>query len=123
MGPTAARACLIAFLAAACGADEHVPRDAAVVDAAPDAPPDAGLDADERCAACTADQICVQKFNGTCGEFALECQPRNPACVGNACSPECNLWHCRDGGDAGILTCEAPPCAGQAPGALYCYGP
>jgi hypothetical protein len=107
----------------ACGADERLPADGAVIDASPDAPIDAGIDADLRCAACTADQICVQSFNGTCGTFAVECQPRNPACEGTACTPACNLWHCRAGGDAGLLTCEAAPCDGAIPGALHCYGP
>lgn len=89
-------------------------------------PIDASIDtstADPACAACTANQICVQKFNGTCGRFATECQPRDPACTGTTCSSACDLAHCRDRGDAGLLTCAAAGCAGEDPAALHCYGP
>lgn len=117
----------LVLLAAACSGDDEKLPDARVAPptdgAEPDAPTDAGIDADLRCAACTASQICVQTFNGTCGEIRLECQDRDPSCTGTACSAECNLRHCQAGGDAGIFTCQAGSCAGEVPGALHCYGP
>jgi hypothetical protein len=112
--------CLITTLLAiaACG-DSEVPR--LPIDA-PAAPIDANL-ADPTCATCGANEICVQKFNGTCGRFATECQPRDPACTGTACSTACDVAQCRGGMDGGILTCFAAGCAGEDPAALHCYGP
>ncbi len=86
-------------------------------------PGDGGVDADLRCTACTADQICVQKFGGTCTPFQVECQDRAPTCTGTSCTPDCNFYHCNGGSDAGILTCAAASCPGELPGALHCFGP
>lgn len=116
---------------AACSDDEAIPIDAPIaIDAPPpiDAPmPIDAVDAMEpvdagACAACGANEICVQFFNGTCGDGHVECQTRGVDCTGNACSTECNFWHC-GGADAGIYTCSAAGCAGEVAGALHCYGP
>lgn len=121
-------AALVAVLCA-CGNDEVIPIDAPTpIDATVDTPPvdaiDATLiDADLRCGACTATQICVQFWNGTCGDGHIECQERGTGCVGNACSPECQFWHC-GAADAGTpYQCGVASCPGDTPGALHCYGP
>ncbi|MBK9034754.1 MAG: hypothetical protein IPL61_26400 [Myxococcales bacterium] len=80
-------------------------------------------DSHPACAACGPDQICVQKFDGTCGTFQVECQDKNPACAGATCSPACDFWQCGGGADAGVLTCSAPSCGTEIQGALHCYGP
>lgn len=78
---------------------------------------------DPACRACGAEQLCVQKFDGTCGTFQVECQDQNAACAGATCSAACDFWHCRGGQDAGVLTCAAAPCGTELTGALHCYGP
>ena len=119
-------------LAACSGPDEHIPPpviidaevpllDGPAIDAS-DA--DVPVDADLRCMACGTDQICVQTFDGTCGELGLACQDRDPTCAtGTACTPDCDLHHCQASGDAGIFTCSAAGCPGEVAGALHCYGP
>ncbi len=120
------RTCLIlafAALAAACdGSDEQLPPDQPV-DATVDVPIDVPIDANAFCSTCSADQICVQFLNGTCGQIRLECVPRNAACAGPVCSPECMRWHCNDGSENFFFRCDVAPCAVDAPGALHCYGP
>ena len=111
----------VAVSAAACGgADERVPP---VVDAATDAPIDSPIDGSAFCSTCGPDQICVQVFGGTCGQIALSCVPRNPACVGNGCTAECMRWHCNDGNQQQFFRCDKGSCPGAAPGALICRGP
>ncbi len=110
---------------AACGDSESPTRPIDAPAQAIDAPAqaiDASL-ADPVCATCGANEICVQKFNGTCGRFATVCQPRDPACTGTTCSTACDVAQCREGMDGGILTCFAAGCAGEDPAALHCYGP
>ncbi|HVV82201.1 MAG TPA: hypothetical protein VHE35_03950 [Kofleriaceae bacterium] len=112
-------------LAAALGAcgDQAGPTDAAVDFDAPIDTPDPPFDASV-CGSCTPDQICVQTFGGTCGELSIACEPRNPACTGNACSPGCQQWQCNDGTDPPFFRCdEGSPCPGEDPYALHCYGP
>jgi hypothetical protein len=115
---------------AACAPDESLPIDAPQDTAIFDVPVidgtpiDTPTDADTLCSACTASQICVQYFNGTCGDGHVECQPRVTACVGTACSPDCDFWHCRGGMDAGSpYTCGNSTCPGLATNALHCFGP
>lgn len=124
---------LIALVLVACactGSDEAIPIDApvvidaAVIDAA--VIDTATLDADVRCGACTSSQICVQYFNGTCGDGHVECQPRGAGCTGNTCSADCQFWHCGAADAGSVYTCFNGSCTfgePQAPGALYCYGP
>ena len=114
-------------VAACAGPDEVVPIDAPVaVDAAvvDTAIIDTALtDADLRCSACGPTQICVQFWNGTCGDGHIECQDRGPGCTGNACSADCQFWHC-GAADAGtVYQCGVASCPGDTPGALHCYGP
>jgi|GEM_PF-2491633 len=120
---------LIVLMVAACGgADEAVPIDAAVDGAVIDTPAvdatDAALlDADLRCGACTPSQVCVQYFNGTCGDGHVECQERGAGCTGNACTPDCQFWHC-GAADAGtVYQCGVASCPDDLPVALRCYGP
>ncbi len=107
---------LTAMLVACGGADERVPP---VVDA----PTDSAIDANAFCAICGADQICVQVFDGTCGQLSLTCAPRNPACVGNNCTAECMRWQCNNGDPNPFFRCDKGTCPGAAPGALGCQGP
>lgn len=89
---------------------------------APDAAP--GPDANDVCLGCTADQICVQVLDGTCGQLRLACEARHPACAeGTACTAGCMQWQCNDGGDPPFLRCDVGGCPGEVPGALRCYGP
>ena len=113
---------LLAALAACGGEDEVVPPSPdASLDAQGDAIPTP--DAAQFCDSCGADQICVQVFNGTCGQISLACEPRNAACVGDACSAGCMQWQCNDGADPPFFRCDVGACAGVAPGVLACYGP
>jgi hypothetical protein len=116
--------------AAACTGDESLPIDAPQDTGIFDVPMidgpaiDAPTDASALCSACTSSQICVQNFNGTCGDGHVECQPRVITCVGTGCSPDCDFWHCRGGADAGSpYTCGMASCPGMAPNALHCFGP
>lgn len=75
------------------------------------------------CATCGADQICVQRFDGTCGVIGFECQVRAPTCNGLECGT-CDIPHCREDPNGPItFTCAAAPCGTEVPGALHCYGP
>lgn len=97
-----------------------------------DAPPpvDAGFfdtaippDAPSLCSACGPNEVCVQVFNGTCGQISLACEERNPACAGPVCSPECQRWQCNDGNEQPFFFCSMATCPLEEPGALHCYGP
>jgi hypothetical protein len=115
---------LLAALAAACdGPDEQLPPNQPVDAASIDVPIDVPTDANAFCTTCTADQICVQFLNGTCGQISLECVPRHATCAGPVCSPECMRWQCNNGSDNFFFRCDVAPCAVDAPGALHCYGP
>ena len=106
----------LAALAAGCNGDETPTPDAAVgLDGDPDGP--------SFCASCGADEICVQTFDGTCGSIGARCEPRNPACQGNTCSPECMRWHCNGGNEQPFFRCDVATCPVEEPGALHCYGP
>lgn len=111
-----------ALLALAACSDEHRPDpDAASGCGDCDAPNDTPTSA---CDDCTPDQICVQVFNGTCGQISIACEPRNPACSdGTACTPGCMQWQCNDGGDPPFFRCDVGGCPDDVPGALHCYGP
>jgi len=103
---------------AACTANEPE------VDAAPLADcgcvPDTPLDTSTApCAACTADQICVQLLNGPCGTASVTCRDKVAGCDQPACSTECDQAYCDPGG---FSTCFGPSCPEDIPGALHCYG-
>lgn len=125
----AALAVLVIVVVAACGNDEAI-IDAPTVslDAAPDAAlvdaSDAGIDADTRCAACGANQVCVAYHDGTCSpNIRVECQDRNQLCEGINClqDRDCNFWHCTIGTDAGPYTCYS--CPNDIAAAINCHGP
>lgn len=119
----AALATAAAVLGLAACADDEAPKPTDAQDpdgCACDAP---GPDASDFCLSCTAEQVCVQVFNGTCGQISLACEPRNAACVGNACTPGCMQWQCNDGDDPPFFRCDVGGCPGEVPGALHCYGP
>lgn len=99
--------------------DPPVPVDAAVSIS------DCGIDTPETnpCAACTADQICVQFLDGVCRSESVSCMPRHPSCTGNACSQECMQWQCNGGSTSFFRRCDVGGCAADVPGALHCYGP
>lgn len=97
---------------AGCGDDDM----SGVTDAATDAPSDVAADP---CAACTTDEICVQRFDGTCGIRFHECVERTVACPDNVCSEDCEDAYC----GADTYQCmNRPPCGTESPGAFTCYG-
>lgn len=113
---TLASLATLAALAAGCSDDESGTPDAGVaLDGDPDGP--------SFCSTCGADEICVQAFDGTCGTIGARCEPRNPACQGNACSAECMRWHCNGGNEQPFSRCDVAGCPVEEPGALHCYGP
>ncbi|MCW5805279.1 MAG: hypothetical protein KIT31_23115 [Deltaproteobacteria bacterium] len=71
------------------------------------------------CLACGPETVCVQQYDGTCGERTF-CAPRLAECPGNACSEECQATYCGEG----PLQCMTRiPCGTESPGAFTCYGP
>ena len=106
---------LAILLLAACGTSAK--------QVAPDAPPDSV--AVDPCAACTTDQLCVQRFDGTCG-LATECVPRattchDPALTETGCSQACNDAYC----PSPYMCLTRLGCTGKppSPNAFTCYGP
>ncbi|MGN6106442.1 MAG: hypothetical protein ACTHU0_15155 [Kofleriaceae bacterium] len=70
------------------------------------------------CEACTPDQLCVQEFNGTCGQ-STSCVTRTTDCPSNACSPACEQAYCGT-----PYQCDyRPACGTESPLAFTCYGP
>jgi hypothetical protein len=104
---------VVGFIGLACSSDRTNPPDAA-----PDAVPDAIIDATDACGVCTGDQLCIQRFDGTCRE-SVECVAPNPDCPSNACSAECEAAYC----PAPYQCDNRPPCGGESPRAFTCYGP
>ena len=75
------------------------------------------------CTTCGADQICVQRFDGTCNVIGFECQIRAATCNSLDCGT-CDIPHCREDPSGPItFTCAAAACGQEVPGALHCYGP
>lgn len=83
----------------------------AAIDAAIDAPPDP-------CLQCRSDQLCVERYNGTCGP-SLQCVAKTTDCPNNVCSSTCEAAYCPFPYQCGIRT----PCGGESPLAFTCYGP
>lgn len=125
---------LFALVLAACGAEDDGDSenrncglyltcvDAPPIDAGiPDCiHPDAEIDAPDPCAACGAGEICVQFFNGTCGELYTECQPRSPTCD-DTCG-NCDVPHCRQANEPATFSCATAGCPDENPSAFQCYG-
>ena len=74
---------------------------------------------DPRCAACTADQLCVQFLDGPCGTAAVTCVAKATGCETGTCSAACDTAYC----GSGASTCSAPSCPDDIAGAYHCYGP
>lgn len=71
------------------------------------------------CAMCLTDELCVQKYNGTCGGGNIECVPKTVDCPDNACTQECQDAYC-----ASPYQCEdRVPCGSEVTGSFTCYGP
>lgn len=85
----------------------------AAIDAAIDTPSDP-------CLACRADQICVAKYDGTCGDRGVTCVARTADCPSNACSAACEAAYCAPGP---FQCSNRVPCGGEPPEAFTCYGP
>jgi hypothetical protein len=83
-------------------------------------PIDASIDgAPNPCDACTTDQICVAKYDGTC-RADIACVTRVAQCANNTCTPGCEAAYC----NPRPLQClTRTPCGGEPPGAFTCYGP
>ena len=119
--PVLALGLVVLLSGAGCASDDEAPP--------PDGPSgcgdcDAPNDAPEVCGACTADQVCVQYFDGTCGIFRTACEPRVAECPsGTSCTDGCNQFQCNRSADPPFLTCHSGGCAGERPDALHCYGP
>ena len=83
----------------------------------PDSPPDPRT----ACNACAADQMCVQRFGGTCQLMAIECVPKvaNVECRTDACAPACEQAFCPE-----PFQCQnRVPCPDENAAAFRCYGP
>jgi len=86
-------------------------------------------DGGDPCAACTAGQVCVQSFDGTChttGPGCITvtdtCRTKLSASGAKSCTslPECQSDFCSSPYQCRI----SPPCGTEAPqAAIYCYGP
>jgi len=105
---------LFFFLAlSACGDSEDKP------------PPDTEPDPDP-CDVCTADQMCVQKHDGTCRLISTTCVSPMVGAVdcrapvsGRGCPRECEQAYCQS-----PLQCDIQiPCSGESEKAFHCYGP
>ncbi|HEY4178674.1 MAG TPA: hypothetical protein VGM90_17630 [Kofleriaceae bacterium] len=72
-------------------------------------------------AGCSADEVCVQTFNGTCGDGSAYCVAKTVDCpLTGACSPECQHAYC---GDSVYQCQDRAPCGTESPSAFTCYGP
>jgi hypothetical protein len=100
------------LLAAAIGAGCSSASPSAAVDAAIDGPPDP-------CLACRTDQMCVARYDGTCGSRGVECVARTADCPGNVCSTACESAYC----PAPFQCQDRSPCGGEPAHAFTCYGP
>jgi hypothetical protein len=79
---------------------------------------DAAIDTASACG-CTADQICVASYDGTCRKLGPTCVTRTVDCPNNTCSTACETAYC-----GAPLQCQnRAPCGGEPAGAFTCYGP
>ena len=91
----------------------------AAIDAPIDAAIDAAIDAPDPCLQCRSDQLCVERYNGTCGLMSIECAVKAVDCPNNACTSTCEATYCPFPYQCGIRG----PCGGESPLAFTCYGP
>jgi hypothetical protein len=114
------------------GADRGADRGADVVadagaDVGPDVVVDGGAEAGpSACAKCTANEICVAGYDGTCLLLGVRCLPKTAACASATCSLDCNSYLCGAGSDGGVpFSCTTAHCTGSplVAGAVGCYGP
>lgn len=71
------------------------------------------------CADCAPGEICVERFDGTCGETYPQCVPKTVDCPQNECTPDCQAAYC-----GAPYQCEdRAPCGSEDPLAFTCYGP
>jgi hypothetical protein len=78
------------------------------------------------CDKCTASELCVAAYDGTCNELGVVCKPKTAACPAATCSLACAGYLCSTGADAGSpFSCASTHCGGKTPvpGAFGCYGP
>jgi hypothetical protein len=81
------------------------------------------------CAACTANQVCVQSFDGTCRTSEVACKTVSDACrtklLASGVTTCSTLSECESEFCASPYRCiYSSPCGTEAPqAALYCYGP
>ena len=73
---------------------------------------------DDPCDACTADQICIQRFDGTCG-LSTSCVSPSAVCPDKTCSAACESAYCPRPYQCG----NRAPCGTESPDAFTCYGP
>ena len=92
---------------AACSSEPKVPIDAAI---------DTVID---ECPACSANQLCVAAYDGTCRHLGATCVAKTVDCPNNVCSTACQSAYC-----FAPLQCQnRAPCGGEPPNAFTCYGP
>ena len=89
--------------------------------------PQVAPDAPDPCDACTADQLCVQRFDGVCtlGTF---CEPRATTChdpqIGRqSCTAECEAAYCPNPYQCTARYGCDPAKPQPSPRAFTCYGP
>ncbi|HEY4058728.1 MAG TPA: hypothetical protein VGM39_19075 [Kofleriaceae bacterium] len=72
-------------------------------------------------AGCTADQVCVQSYDGTCAGGFAHCVAKTVDCpLTGSCSDECRVAYC----PAAPYQCQnREGCGGESPHAFTCYGP
>jgi hypothetical protein len=86
-------------------------------------------DAADPCAACTADQVCVQAFDGTCHTGGAGCRTVSDACrtklLASGAKSCAALSECQSELCWSPYQCViSSPCGTEAPqAAIYCYGP
>jgi hypothetical protein len=80
---------------------------------------DAAIDtAAGACDSCSASQICVARYDGTC-HASVACVARTVDCPNNACSAACESTYC-----GAPFQCQTrSPCGGEPAHAFTCYGP
>lgn len=70
------------------------------------------------CDSCSASQICVARYDGTC-RASVACVARTVDCPNNACSAACESTYC-----GAPFQCQTrTPCGGEPAHAFTCYGP
>ncbi|CAN5858632.1 hypothetical protein BH11MYX2_BH11MYX2_05780 [soil metagenome] len=73
------------------------------------------------CDACSADQVCVQEFDGVCMAHGVACVAKTIECpLTGSCSDECFNAYCSG---APYQCTNRDSCGGESPRAFTCYGP